>query len=222
MLSRRTTSEVGGWLQAMPTSVDFVTRLSTASRTVTWLRPSAEIPQAAVLEPAALASRAKLLRSSHTLSAAIRMAVPEAMPLVTFLIRAGTQPGRGRQRRVAGFRPDGRRQIHTLLGLRDSRGRLGSCVSTECRRRRRRRRGGQVRRTDVMDVIPAGARFGKSASLPLAAPDEPRWVCPAHWLVPAMRAEGPTIWLDPEPVRVFAPWTIWLSARTEGGGLPGY
>ncbi len=72
------------------------------------------------------------------------------------------------------------------------------------------------------DDLPAGARFGKSASLPLAAPDEPRWVCPAHWLVPAMRAEGPTIWLDPEPVRVFAPWTIWLSARTEGGGLPGY
>lgn len=72
------------------------------------------------------------------------------------------------------------------------------------------------------DDLPAGARFGKSASLPLAAADEPRWACPAHWLVPAMRAEGPTIWLDPEPVRVFAPWTIWLSARTEGGGLPGY
>ena len=72
------------------------------------------------------------------------------------------------------------------------------------------------------DDLPSEALCSSSESLPLAAPDEPRWACPAHWLAPAMRGEGPTIWLDPEPVRVFAPGTIWLSARTEGGGLPGY
>ena len=73
------------------------------------------------------------------------------------------------------------------------------------------------------DDLPAEARgAGGSESLPMAAPDEPSWACPAHWLAPTMRGEGPTIWLDPEPVRVFAPGTIWLQARTEGGGLPGY
>ena len=73
------------------------------------------------------------------------------------------------------------------------------------------------------DDLPAEAVAGSSPdTLPMAAPDEPRWACPAHWLAPAMRGEGPTIWLDPEPMRVFAPGPIWLSARTEGGGLPGY
>ncbi len=72
------------------------------------------------------------------------------------------------------------------------------------------------------DDLPGEALRSSSESLPLAPPDEPRWACPAHWLAPAMRGEGPTIWLDPEPVRVFSPGTIWLSARTEGGGLPGY
>jgi len=82
-----------------------------------------------------------------------------------------------------------------------------------------RRRASEV---SLEDDLPTEALCSSSESLPLAAPDEPRWACPAHWLAPAMRGEGPTIWLDPEPVRVFAPGTIWLSARTEGGGLPGY
>lgn len=73
------------------------------------------------------------------------------------------------------------------------------------------------------DDLPAGALCGSNSdSLPLATADEPRWACPAHWLAPTMRGEGPTIWLDPEPVRVVAPGTIWLQARTEGGGLPGF
>lgn len=52
-----------------------------------------------------------------------------------------------------------------------------------------------------------------------AAPalDPPTWVCPPHWLAPPMRSEGPTVWLDPEPLRLVGPVTIWLSARSENG-----
>jgi hypothetical protein len=33
-----------------------------------------------------------------------------------------------------------------------------------------------------------------------------------------MRAEGATVWLDPEPLRLVGPVTMWLSARSENGG----
>jgi hypothetical protein len=49
------------------------------------------------------------------------------------------------------------------------------------------------------------------------AQDAPTWLCPPHWLAPTMRGEGPTIWLDPEPLRLVGPVTIWLSARFENG-----
>jgi hypothetical protein len=48
--------------------------------------------------------------------------------------------------------------------------------------------------------------------------EPPTWVCPPHWLVPTMRAEGQTVWLDPEPLRLVGRVTIWLSARSENGG----
>ena len=48
-------------------------------------------------------------------------------------------------------------------------------------------------------------------------PDRPTWVCPPHWLAPTMRAEGATVWLDPEPLRLVGPVTIWLSAHSENG-----
>jgi len=32
-----------------------------------------------------------------------------------------------------------------------------------------------------------------------------------------MRGEGPTLWLDPEPLRLVGPVTIWLSPRSEDG-----
>ncbi|HSB61565.1 MAG TPA: hypothetical protein VLI67_07590 [Vicinamibacteria bacterium] len=54
-----------------------------------------------------------------------------------------------------------------------------------------------------------------------AETDEPRWVCPSHWLAPKMRAQGPTIWLDPVPITVATPVTIWLPARSDNGRRPG-
>jgi hypothetical protein len=35
-----------------------------------------------------------------------------------------------------------------------------------------------------------------------------------------MLAEGPIVWLDPEPLRLSVPVTIWLSARHENGDAP--
>ena len=52
---------------------------------------------------------------------------------------------------------------------------------------------------------------------PRAEQDAPRWACPDHWLEPSMRAEGPTVWLDPEPIRLAGPATMWLSPRSESG-----
>ena len=49
-------------------------------------------------------------------------------------------------------------------------------------------------------------------------PEPATWVCPPHWLAPKMHAEGPTVWLDPEPLRLVGQVTIWLSARSENGG----
>src|SRR6266568_5234911 len=73
------------------------------------------------------------------------------------VVREATPPGRGCQRRVAGFRPGGRSQIHILLELLGLKVRPGSCVK-EGAGGRRRRRGGHVKRTDVMDVILDGPR----------------------------------------------------------------
>jgi hypothetical protein len=47
-----------------------------------------------------------------------------------------------------------------------------------------------------------------------------QWVGPPQWLTPPMRAEGPIVWVDPEPLRLAGPVTIWLSARFENGGSP--
>jgi hypothetical protein len=55
----------------------------------------------------------------------------------------------------------------------------------------------------------------KPARLP--EPASATWVCPPHWLAPTMRAEGETVWLDPEPLRLVGSVTIWLSARFENG-----
>lgn len=52
---------------------------------------------------------------------------------------------------------------------------------------------------------------------PAPEPDGATWACPAHWLLPSMRAEGGTIWLDPEPLRLAAPVSLWLSAKSENG-----
>jgi hypothetical protein len=47
--------------------------------------------------------------------------------------------------------------------------------------------------------------------------DAPQWVCEPHWLTPSMRAEGPIVWVDPEPLRLAGQVTVWLSARFENG-----
>jgi hypothetical protein len=60
--------------------------------------------------------------------------------------------------------------------------------------------------------------LGQATRKPALAPEPATWVCPPHWLAPKMHAEGPTIWLDPEPLRLVGPVTIWLSARSENGG----
>ena len=59
--------------------------------------------------------------------------------------------------------------------------------------------------------------LGQASRESARTPDPPTWVCPPHWLAPTMRGEGPTIWLDPEPLRLVGPVTIWLSARFENG-----
>lgn len=59
--------------------------------------------------------------------------------------------------------------------------------------------------------------LGQATREPAPASDPPTWVCPPHWLAPTMRGEGPTVWLDPEPLRLVGPVTMWLSARSENG-----
>lgn len=59
--------------------------------------------------------------------------------------------------------------------------------------------------------------LGEATGEPAPAQDAPTWACPPHWLAPTMRGEGPTVWLDPEPLRLVGPVTIWLSARSENG-----
>lgn len=60
--------------------------------------------------------------------------------------------------------------------------------------------------------------LGQATLEPARNPAPTTWVCPPHWLAPKMRAEGQTVWLDPEPLRLVGPVTIWLSARSENGG----
>ena len=59
--------------------------------------------------------------------------------------------------------------------------------------------------------------LGQATLKPARLPEPATWVCPPHWLAPTMRAEGQTVWLDPEPLRLVGPVTIWLSARFENG-----
>ena len=69
-----------------------------------------------------------------------------------------------------------------------------------------------------------GCQVHEVATRPAGPPAPPwveeavEWVCPPQWLTPPMRAEGSIVWLDPEPLRVSGPVTIWLSARFENGG----
>jgi hypothetical protein len=49
-------------------------------------------------------------------------------------------------------------------------------------------------------------------------PENATWVCPAHWLLPSMRAEGSSVWLDPTPVHPVVPVLFWLPAKAETGG----
>ena len=60
--------------------------------------------------------------------------------------------------------------------------------------------------------------LGQAALKPVRAPEPTTWVCPPHWLAPTMRAEGQTVWLDPEPLRLVGQVTMWLAARSENGG----
>jgi len=69
----------------------------------------------------------------------------------------------------------------------------------------------------ALDDAQMAATLGEAAHEAAPAPDPPTWVCPPHWLAPPMRSEGPTVWLDPEPLRLLGPVTIWLSARFENG-----
>ena len=59
--------------------------------------------------------------------------------------------------------------------------------------------------------------LGEATRESAAAQDSSTWVCPPHWLATPMRSEGPTVWLDPEPLRVVGLVTIWLSPRSENG-----
>ena len=60
--------------------------------------------------------------------------------------------------------------------------------------------------------------LGQATLKPARTPAPQTWACPPHWLAPKMRAEGQTVWLDPEPLRLVGLVTIWLSARSENGG----
>ena len=59
--------------------------------------------------------------------------------------------------------------------------------------------------------------LGEATGEAAPAQDSSTWVCPPHWLATPMRSEGPTVWLDPEPLRVVGLVTIWLSPRSENG-----
>lgn len=59
--------------------------------------------------------------------------------------------------------------------------------------------------------------LGEATREAAPAQDTATWVCPPHWLAPPMRGEGPTVWLDPEPLHLVGPVSIWLSARSENG-----
>ena len=72
----------------------------------------------------------------------------------------------------------------------------------------------------ALDDAQMAQALGKAGGEVAVTPDPPTWVCPPHWLAPTMRAEDPTVWLDPEPLRLVGPVTIWLSARFENGGGP--
>jgi hypothetical protein len=41
------------------------------------------------------------------------------------------------------------------------------------------------------------------------------WVCPSEWRTPRMLAEGPIVWVDPEPLILSGPVSLWLTARHE-------
>ena len=69
----------------------------------------------------------------------------------------------------------------------------------------------------ALDDAQAEQALGPATREAARIPDPPKWVCPPHWLTPTMRGEGPTVWLDPEPLRLVGPVTIWLSARFENG-----
>ena len=79
----------------------------------------------------------------------------------------------------------------------------------------------------ALDEETFGCQVHEATARPAGPPAPPwveeavQWVGPPQWLTPPMRAEGPIVWVDPEPLRLAGPVTIWLSARNENGGLPG-
>lgn len=79
----------------------------------------------------------------------------------------------------------------------------------------------------TLDVEAFGCQVHEANLRPAGPPAAPwveetvQWVCPPQWRTAPMLAEGPIVWVDPEPLILTGPVSLWLTARHENSSPKG-